>query len=126
MSYWDNNVSEKRTGPDVLVKWIKISSYLVWLFIAVFIFLTDLAKPQQLTFFDRLLDISIRTTWDNQLLLVAFITAIILFILSFFSLVVNLKRLKRKSDHISLSLIISLILSSIFIVIYLITYFKAF
>jgi hypothetical protein len=120
MSYWEHNITEKRNGPDFYIKWIKTSSYIVWFFLAVFVFLTDLAKPQEATFFDRLLDVSVRTIWDKQLLTYAFIIAITLFTYSLFSLLLNCKRLKRKSDHLNVSLIISTVISAVGILLYII------
>jgi len=110
---------EKRIGPDFLVYWIRISRIIVWLIIAVFFFINDLARPQQITFFDRLFDVSRRTVWDQNLMMISFIVAVILFFFSLLSLIINTKRLKRKSDHISISLIISLIVSTLSILLYL-------
>jgi len=110
---------EKRIGPDFLVYWIRISSFIVWLIIGVFFFINDLARPQQITFFDRLFDVSRRTVWDQNLMMISFIVAVILFFFSLLSLIINTKRLKRKSDHISISLIISLIVSTLSILLYL-------
>ncbi len=110
---------EKRLGPDFLVYWIRISSFIVWLILGVFFFITDLAKPQQTTLFDRLFDVSRRTVWDQNLMMISFIVAVILFFFSLLSLIVNTKRLKRRSDHISISLVISLIVSTLSILLYL-------
>ena len=110
---------EKRTGPDFLVHWIRISSFIVWLIIGIFFIINDFAKPQQTTFFDRLFDISRRTAWDSQLLMASFIVAVVLFFFSLLSLIINTRRLKRKSDRISISLIISLIVSILSILFYI-------
>jgi len=117
--YQHQHFFEKRLGPDFLVYWIRISSFIVWLVLGVFFFITDLAKPQQTTFFDRLFDVSRRTVWDQNLIMVSFFVAVILFFFSLLSLIVNTKRLKRKSDRISVSLIISLIVSTLSILLYL-------
>lgn len=114
-----NHFYEKRTGPDFLVRWIRISSFMVWLMIGIFLLINDFAKPQQTTFFDRLFDISRRTAWDSQLLMASFIVAVVLFFFSLLSLIINTRRLKRKSDRISISLIISLIVSILSILFYL-------
>ena len=110
---------EKRTGPDLLVKWVKIARMIVWILLGVFIMLTDKAKPQQVTFFDRFLDVTVRTFWDQNLLFWSFIVCILLFIVSFVSILVNTMRLKRKADRLSISLIITLIISATGILFYL-------
>jgi formate-dependent nitrite reductase membrane component NrfD len=119
MSNQSQKYFEKRLGPDFLVYWIRISSFIVWLVLGVFFFVTDLAKPQQTTFFDRLFDVSRRTIWDQNLMMISFFVAVILFFFSLLSLIINTKRLKRKSDHISISLVISLIVSTLSILLYL-------
>jgi len=111
--------SEKRSGPDFLVYWIRVSSFVVWLVLGIFFVVTDLAKPQQTTLFDRMFDVSRRTVWDQNLMMISFIVAVLLFFFSFLSLVINTKRLKRKNDHISVSLIISLVVSTLSILLYM-------
>lgn len=110
---------EKRTGPDLLVKWVKVARFIVWIILGVLIVLTDTAKPQDTTFFDHFFDVKVRNFWDQNLLSISFIVAILLFIFSFISILINIMRLKRKTDHLSASLIITLIISSIGILLYL-------
>ena len=114
-----NHYTEKRLGPDFYVYWIRISSFIVWLVLGIFFLVTDLAKPQQTTFFDRLFDVSRRSIWDQNLMMIAFLVAVILFFFSLLSLIINTKRLKRKEDRISISLIISLIASTLSILLFL-------
>lgn len=110
---------EKRTGPDLLVKWVKIARFIVWIILGVLIVLTDTAKPQETTFFDHIFDVRVRNFWDQNLLSISFIVAILLFIFSFISILINIMRLKRRTDHLSISLILTLIISSIVILFYL-------
>lgn len=117
--YPDREYREKRTGPDFLVRWVHLASFIVWLFIAVLAFLIDRAKPEQVTFFDRLFDITRRGDWNQSLTNIAFILSLVLFVFSIISLIINAQRLKRKGDHVSKSLIISLIISVVSIVVYL-------
>lgn len=110
---------EKRTGPDLLVTWVRIARIVVWIILGVFIMLTDSAKPQQATFFDHFFDVTVRSFWDQNLLFISFIVALLLFIISFTSILINTMRLKRKNDRLSVSLVITLIISSIGILLYL-------
>lgn len=119
MEHSRSHFAEKRIGPDFLVYWIRVSSFIVWLILGVFFFLTDLARPEQITFFDRLFDVSRRTVWDEKMMLISFIVAVVLFFFSLLSLIINTRRLKRKTDHISVSLIISLVVSTLSILLYI-------
>lgn len=110
---------EKRIGPDFLVYWIRLSSFIVWLLLGIFFLVADFAKPEQVTLFDRLFDVTRRTVWDQNMLMISFFVAIVLFFFSLLSLIINTRRLKRKSDRISISLIISLIVSTLSILLYL-------
>ncbi|PKM51800.1 MAG: hypothetical protein CVV02_04105 [Firmicutes bacterium HGW-Firmicutes-7] len=110
---------EKRTGPDLLVKWIKIARIVVWVMLGILILFTDSAKPQEATFFDNFFEVTVRNFWDQNLLFISFIVASLLFIFSFTSILINTMRLKRENDRISISLIITLIISSVGILFYL-------
>lgn len=110
---------DRRTGPDFLVYWIRISSFVVWLLIGLYFVVSDFARPENVTFFDRILDVSRRTVWDENLMMVSFIVALVLFFFSLLSLIINTKRLKRKTDRLSFSLIISLFVSILSILFYL-------
>lgn len=109
---------EKRKGPDFMVKWVKFSSFLVWLFIGVIMFVTDISKPKSETFFDRLLKVDVRKFWDFNTLRYAFVTTLLLFTYAFISLLFNLRRLKRKDDRLSISVIIAVLLSTILMLFY--------
>lgn len=113
------NSHDRRNGPDFLVYWIRISSFIVWLLIGLYMVIADFARPEEVTFFDRILDVSRRSAWDENLMMIAFIVALILFFFSLLSLIINTKRLKRKTDRISISLIVSLIVSILSILFYL-------
>lgn len=110
---------EKRIGPDFLIFWIRMSSFGVWLLLCIFIIITGFARPNGTSLFDRLFDVGNRTVWDQNLIMLAFFVAVILFFFSLLSLIVNTQRLKRKTDHISFSLVISLIASTLSILLYL-------
>lgn len=110
---------DRRIGPDFLVYWIRISSFIVWLLIGLYLVVSDFARPEKITFFDRILDVSRRSEWDENLMMISFIVALVLFFFSLLSLIINTKRLKRKTDRISFSLVLSLIVSILSILFYL-------
>lgn len=107
---------EKRKGPDLFIIWIKVARIVVWIILGVLILLTDTASPQNATFFDYFFDVTVRSFWDKSLLFTSFIVAIILFIFSFISILINMTRLKRSTDRFYVSLVITLIISTIDII----------
>lgn len=125
MSYFDNKdlkKKEKRHGPDFLTYWIKISSFIVWLLLGIFFLVTDMARPQEATFFDHYFGTTVRSFWDEHMLYYSFVIAVFLFVFSLISLVINSRRLKREGDRISISLVISLTISVISIILYIYYY----
>lgn len=112
-----NKPYNRRKGPDILVKWVQWASGIAWiLFIAIFM-TTLVAKPDIETMFDQMFAVHIRSTWDNELMSVAFILMIILFIFCLVSIAFNYLRRRRKTDRIHKSLIFLTFLSFIGILI---------
>lgn len=97
--------SNKRRGPDIWVKLIRWFGVSAWVLMVVVVILMDKARPQLATFFDRILNLDLRTTWDLKLLRSALLLMIVLFYLCVIGLVINAKRHRRKSDRYNRSLI---------------------
>lgn len=115
---------EQRKGNDLIIKYIKISRIIAWMIVCAFLVTMDQAKPHQATFFDRLFKIDVVSFWNQGLVYRAVLIAILLFVFSLISLIINSMRLKRKTDHISVSLIITLIISIVGIILYFTNYFS--
>ncbi|NLM73558.1 MAG: hypothetical protein GX184_05980 [Clostridiaceae bacterium] len=107
---------ERRKGPDLILRLVRISSIILWGFIILNFFVIFSAKPEFESFFDRLLGLTVRENWDYRLLSISLVTSLIQLILSVFALFLNTRRLKRKTDRISPSIIISLVFSAFFTV----------
>lgn|GEM_PF-1762342 len=105
--------TDERKGPDIIVKTINLLSIGLWIFIIFNLCIILLSRPVGETFFDRLLNISVRNYWDANLLTFALVLSLIQFVISIFSFVLNTKRLKRKGDRIRISIIISIFFSLI-------------
>lgn len=116
--------NDQRTGNDFLNKYIKFSRIIAWIILCIFLVTMDQAKPHKTTFFDRLFNINIASFWNQGLVYKAVLIAILLFVFSLVSLIINSMRLKRKTDHISISLIITLCISIIGIILYFTNYFS--
>lgn len=103
--------NRRKGKPDPIIRWLQLSSILVW-----FIFMFGLvsllaAKPAEEGFFDRLFNVEVRSYWDVSLLQRSVIISIIQFAISAVLVFLNTKRLKRRTDRIYISHFISLGLS---------------
>ncbi len=96
-----------RKGPDIIIKLIDLSSIILWGILLLSIGFIISAKPQSMTLFDHLFKTTVREYWDFRLLQSALIISLVQFCLSLFSLYLNSKRLKRKTDRIRISIVIS-------------------
>ena len=99
-------IEQRRQGPDLWVKIIHWLGVCVWILMVAVLVLTDKARPPMATFFDRVLHIQLRTTWDLGLVRDVCLLMIIILGLCLTGFIINSKRHQRKDDHYSLSLII--------------------
>jgi len=112
--------TDKRHGPDVWVKAINWFAILAWGLLITLSTLIWQAKPQVETFFDRLLNVKLRKTWDFELAGYAFYLMILLLCLCAIGLFINVRRHHRKDDRFSTSLVLLGGLSAAGILFYLI------
>lgn len=98
--------TERRRGPDAVVKTVWWTVGISWVLIITALTLTNSAQPNTETFFDRLLEISVRSFWDNDLLQYAFYVLLLNFTVCVIGFVLNILRQKRKTDRINKSIII--------------------
>ncbi|AEG61681.1 hypothetical protein [Desulforamulus ruminis] len=115
-----NPVVERRQGPDLWVKFLKAAAILVWLAMLVILLIIDQAKPEFENFFSRLFNVTLRQDWDTDILAYAFYLSVLMLIFSIFTLLVNRKRHRRKSDRYSRSVIIMIFFSTAVILFYFI------
>ncbi|WXR60405.1 hypothetical protein WG909_08755 [Peptostreptococcaceae bacterium AGR-M142] len=115
----DRRSKERRKNDDIWVKFIKLSSVTVWFLTMFMLIFIDMSSPQEESFFTELLSIRPRNSWDMKNLTIAFYIAISSLFYSITVLMVNLKRLKRKSDRISISNIFIMLVSIGVIIFYM-------
>lgn len=115
---------EKRRGPDIWIKIRRATGVVVWFLMLVILYLLDSAKPENVTFFDRILKIERRETWNSSYSGIIFFMMCLGFIVSVSGLYINSKRNRRKSDKYPLSLLIMLVLSIIGMFIQTIYFFR--
>ena len=97
---------ERRRGPDVVVKAVWWIVGISWALIITAIVFIDQAKPDSETFFDRLLEVSVRKYWEEDLVQYAFYVLLLNLSVCIFGFVLNALRQKRKTDKISKSIIV--------------------
>lgn len=110
--------TERRKGPDLLVRWVKWTGYGAWLLTLSILVITSYAKPQLETFFDRLLEVRVRKTWDIELMQYAFYLMVATFAMCCFAILVNTRRKRRRSDRYNKSIIFLGIISLLGAVLY--------
>ena len=96
----------KRRGPDVLMRSKEILIFTSWMLFIIIFTLYSLAKPGDTAMLGKLYNVSANTSWDAEKIYAAFFLTIVLAIICFIGLMVNSKRIKRKGDSYSLSLVI--------------------
>ena len=109
---------DRRRRKDIwfkMISWFAMASWAI-MFVALIIY--QKARPENVTFFDRFYDVEKNANWNPDLAFVLFLTMIFGLIVSIIGLIINKKRARRKSDRISVSLVLMAIVSVMGITIY--------
>lgn len=109
---------DRRKGPDLLLRALNWFIIVGWLLMFMALILASLAKPQTQTFFDRLVHITPKTTWDVRLVTYILYIMILGLLISVVGLFINLKRNRRKEDELRVSFILIGMMSIIGMLIY--------
>ena len=88
----------RRGKPDPIIRWLELSSVLVWIIYMFNIVVILAAKPVEEGLFDRFFNIPVRGWWDMQLLSRSLIISFVQFVISAVSIFLNTKRMKRRYD----------------------------
>lgn len=97
---------EKRKGPDPIVKWVNKAGYITWGILFVIMCFIGLARGREANFIDKMANIPVDTVWNSNMLWISLIITVVLFVLCMVSIVLNVMRSRRKTDKISMSLIL--------------------
>lgn len=98
--------TERRKGPDAVVKAVWWTVGISWLlFIAALIFI-EIAKPEIRTFFDRQFSILKREYWNEYVLQYVFLLLVLNLSVCVAGFVLNMMRHRRKTDRISKSILV--------------------
>lgn len=115
--------TERRSGPDVVVKAVWWTVGISWVLIITALMITIEAQPKSENFIDRMLNVSLRSYWDQDLLQYAFYVLLLNLAACIIGFVLNILRHKRKTDKISKSIIALGIVTLLGIIWYMIRYF---
>lgn len=105
--------TERRRGPDLLVRLLTIANAAVGVLLIVAFCLTAMAKPELETFFDRFYNVNLyrRPGWDLQLLRYIAALFVVCAMTSIAGLSINLRRRRRRGDFLRVTLVIGLVIS---------------
>lgn len=118
------NRRERRRGPDIWLRSIQWIGMIAWGLMLPLLFLIDRAKPEFETFFDKMFDIQVRSTWDEDVFRWAFYLMVVLLILSAGGLLINKSRKRRREDYYRINLVIVLLMSAAGILYYLMNFIQ--
>ena len=129
MGFWKDELPERRqgnrrTGPDDLTKYVRFSSFLAWLLLALTGILTDAATPSEFNIYvlDEKWDKVTGTYFRESYITAGFTFCIITFVFILVSLFVDSRRQKRKNDHFSYALLLALIVDVFGLIAFMVYY----
>jgi hypothetical protein len=98
--------TERRRGPDAVIKTVWWTVGLSWTLIITAFLITSEAQPKFETFIDRMVKSSVRNYVDRDLLQYAFYVLLINLLVCIIGFILNMLRHRRKTDRISKSIIV--------------------
>lgn len=110
---------ERRRGEDIWTKSLRVFAVVSWILIVVMMTIFDMAKPVEENFIDRFLKVSRTSQWNTRMLDYMFMLMVLGLVLSVTGLWINIKRNRRRNDHLRISLIIMGLVSVIGVTIYI-------
>jgi len=107
------NRPDRRQGPDFFVRalpWFALSG---WLLIVASVLGISFAKPQTVTFFERVNNLPVRREWDYQLMSYVLWLLVTALFSGLVGLVINVTRRRRKHDVFYFSLVASTLVAAV-------------
>ncbi|HEX2947007.1 MAG TPA: hypothetical protein VHT96_13755 [Clostridia bacterium] len=98
--------TERRRGPDAVIKAVWWATGISWVLIIIALIITAEAQPKHENFIDRLYHVTVRSYWDRNLLSYVFYILLLNLATCIFGFILNMLRQKRKTDKISKSVIV--------------------
>ncbi len=110
---------DRRRGPDPWTKALRWLGIFGWFVMIVALYILDRAKPEEENMFTKAAKVSVRKTWNPELINYLFYLMIFGLCISMIGIVINSRRHHRKDDRFKYILIILGIISSFGIIKYL-------
>ncbi len=110
---------DRRMGADLWTKTLRWLGVFGWFVMFVALFIIDRAKPEEENMFTKAANVSVRKTWNQELIQYLFYLMIFGLCISVIGIVINSRRHHRKDDRFKYILIILGIISSFGIIKYL-------
>ncbi len=98
--------TERRKGPDAVVKAVWWTAGISWLLFITAVIFFETARPETETFFDCQFNVSIRDYWNENALQYVFFILVMNLAVCIIGFIFNMARHKRKTDKISKSILI--------------------
>jgi hypothetical protein len=114
--------SDRRRGPDLWDKILRWLGIFGWFVMIVALYIIDRAKPEEENMFTKAANLSVRKTWNQELIQYLFYLLIFGLCLSIIGIVINSRRHHRKDDRFKYILIILGTISLFGIVKYLVKF----
>ncbi len=96
---------DRRRGPDFWTEALRWLGIFGWFVMIVALFVIDRARPEEENLFTKNLDVSVRKTWDLELIHYLFYLLIFGLCISAIGIIINSRRHHRKDDRFKYILI---------------------
>lgn len=106
-----NNSTDRRGRRDVWTRLLTLFNALSWIVIALILIVTERAKPEFESFFDRFYRLELRTWWDIEFVKCLFWLAFAGSIMSSIGLILSVTRARRQNDTSRFGLLLMGVLS---------------
>ncbi len=118
----DEPVLKKRQGPDPVFRLMRVLQWICSGFIVLVLVLFGMAKPHNVTLWDKWKNVQVAQEWNRELLVTSFYILLILLVLSIVSMYCNFQRMKRKTDEFYVKQVLFLIFAIVGIMLYISAY----
>lgn len=118
-----SHTPDRRRRKDPVLWIISVFGVVSWTLLVPSLLLIEKARPQLETFFDRVLELEVRASWDETAYLYAFFLMLLVLLVSGFGLILNVFfRNRRKTDSIRINLVLVFLISLLGVVMYVVRF----
>ena len=118
MTTYGSPKKDRRKGPDVWIRILKILGVISWFFMLLILILLEIAKPEFETFFDRFYHLNLRTSWNLDVAQHLYRLMFLGLGMSMVGLLIGSQRYRRTTDTPPVALVLIGVLSIVGIALY--------